>query len=72
MNRTGIQLSFDTTFIHVSLMVEWVFPSLKQIFASGDPLVAGFESRPRWNFSLERETNFSHQRGPLADILRFM
>ena len=51
MNRTGIQLSFDTTFIHVSHMVEWVFPSLKQIFASGDPLVAGFESRPRRNFS---------------------
>ena len=46
MNRTGIQLSFDTPFISVSLMVEFVFLSLKQKFASGDPLVAGFESRP--------------------------
>ena len=47
MNRTGVHLSFDTTFIPVSLMVELVFPSLKHKFASGDLLVAGFESRPR-------------------------
>ena len=45
MNRTGIQLWFDTTFITVSLMVEWVFPSLKPKFPSGDPLVAEFEVR---------------------------
>ena len=51
MNRNGIQLSFDTIFILVSLVVEWVFPSLKRKFASGDPLVAGFESRPRRHFS---------------------
>ena len=51
MNRTGFQLSFDTTFITVSLMVEFVFPPLKQKFASGDPLVVGFESRPRQHFS---------------------
>ena len=51
MNRTGSQLSFDITFIPVSLMVEFVFPPLKQKFASGDPLVPGFESRPRQNFS---------------------
>ena len=29
MNRTCIQLSFDTTFIPVSLMIKWVFPPLK-------------------------------------------
>ena len=50
MDRTGIQLSLDTTFIPVSLMVEFVFPSLKGNIASGDLLVAGFESRPRQHF----------------------
>ena len=63
MNRTGIQLSFCTTFILVSLLLKWVFPSLKQNFVSGAPLVAGFESRPRQHFSRERDTNFSQRRG---------
>ena len=53
MNRTGIQLLFDTTFIPVSLMVEWVFSSLKRKFASGDPLVTGFESRLHRHFNWE-------------------
>ena len=69
MNRTGIQLSFDTTFMPVSLMVKCVFPSLKQKFAAGDPLVAGFESRPRQHFIRERYTKFSHRRGPTEDAL---
>ena len=69
MNRTDIQLSFDIYFIPASLMVEFVFPPLKQKFASGDPLVAGFESRPRQHFSWERDANFSHRRGPLEDDL---
>ena len=72
MNRTGIQLSFVTVFIPVSLILEFVFPTLKQKFASGDPLVAGFESRPRQHFSWEREANFSHRRGPLEDDLSVM
>ena len=49
VNRICIQLPFDTTFIPVSFIVEWVFLFKKkqqQIFDSGDPLVAGFESRP--------------------------
>ena len=69
MNRTGIQLSFDTTFIPVSLVVEFVFSPLKQIFFSGDPLVAGFESRLLQHFSWERDANFSHRRGSLEDDL---
>ena len=51
MNRTGIQPSFDTIFIPVSLTEECVFPSLKRKFASGDPLLAGFESRPCRHFN---------------------
>ena len=69
MNRTGIQLSFDITFIPVSLMVKCVFPYLKQKIADGDPLVAGFKSRPRQHFSRERYTKFSHRRGPIEDAL---
>ena len=69
MNRTGIQLSFDTTFIPVSRMVEFVFSPLKQKFVSSDPLVAGFESRPLQHFSWERDAKFSHRRGSLEDDL---
>ena len=69
MNRTGIQLSFDITFMPVSLMVKLVFSSLKQKFAAGDLLVAGFESRTRQNFSQERYTKFSHMRGPIENVL---
>ena len=39
MNATGIQLPFDTTFISVSLMEEWVFSKRKLAF--GALLVAG-------------------------------
>ena len=59
MNKTGIQLSFDATFIPVSLMAEWVFSFLKRKFASGEPLLAGLECRPRRYFSWERDKNFS-------------
>ena len=51
VNRNGIQLSFDTTFLPVSLMLEWVIQSLKRTFAPGDPLVAGFEPRSRRHFT---------------------
>ena len=69
MKRTAIQLSFDATFIPVSLILECVLPSPNQIFASGDPLVARFESRPRRIFSLERETNFSHRAGAVPLLI---
>ena len=45
MNRIGIQLPFDTTFIPVSFIMARVFPFQKQIIDSDNPLVAGFESR---------------------------
>ena len=56
MNRSGIQISLDTTFIPVSLMVEWVFPFLKWKFAPGDLLVRippapAFRLRKGWDFS---------------------
>ena len=41
MNGTDIQLSFDATFISVSLMVQWAFPTVKRKFTSGDPVMAG-------------------------------
>ena len=60
MNRTDIQLSFDTTSISVSLMAEWVFLALKRKFDSGDQLIAGFEFHSHRRFSRERDNNFSH------------
>ena len=49
--RTDVQLLFDAIFIPVLLTVECVFPYIKRKFASGDPLVAGLECRPRPHFS---------------------
>ena len=47
LNRIDIEFLFDITFISVLFLVERVFPVVKEKNASGDPLVAGFESRPR-------------------------
>ena len=44
-NRTGIQLSFESVSLLVSLTVEWIFPSLKRKFAS-DGLLGRLGSNP--------------------------